>query len=107
MEKARDMLTIGQKQNYITENFVNVLTTPEINISIAPISLIHVFNSLGSVNMLIISYNTRAPYINVVLKEYPYLSLYNSNRHNDAYEFKNSGLCPGYEKEHNKEKVIS
>jgi len=25
----------------------------------------------------------------VALKEYPYLSLYNSYRHNDAYEFKN------------------
>ena len=42
----------------------------------------------------------------MALKEYPYLSLYNSDRHNDAYEFKNSGLCPGCEKEHNNGKVV-
>src|SRR6266496_3794109 len=44
--------------------------------------------------------------ISMALKEYPYLSLYNSDRHNDAYEFKNSGLCPGCGKEHNKGKVV-
>ena len=42
----------------------------------------------------------------MALKEYPYLFLYNSDRHNDAYEFKNSGLYPECEKEHNKEKVV-
>ena len=42
----------------------------------------------------------------MALKEYPYLSLYNSDRHNDAYKFKNSGLCPGCEKEHSKGKVV-
>ena len=57
-------------------------------------------------NSLVIPYEPRAPYTNVALKEYPYLSLYNSDKHNDAYEFKNSGLCPGCEKEHNKGKVV-
>ena len=31
--------------------------------------------------MPVIPYDARAPYINVALKEYPYLSLYNSDRH--------------------------
>src|SRR5205814_8715715 len=57
-------------------------------------------------NSLVIPYEPRAPYTNVALKEYPYLSLYNSDKHNDAYEFKNSGLCPGCEKEHSKGKVV-
>ena len=73
-----------------------------VSISTAPI---HVSNS-GPVNSPVIPYEARAPYINVALKEYPYLSLYNSDRHNDAYEFKNSGLCPGCEKEHNNGKVV-
>ena len=53
-------------------------------------------------DMPVIPYDARAPYINVALKEYPYLSLVNSDRHNDGYEFKNSGLCPGCEKDHDK-----
>ncbi|RGB25070.1 hypothetical protein C1646_803133, partial [Rhizophagus diaphanus] len=73
-----------------------------VSISTAPI---HVSNS-GLVNSPVIPYEAHAPYINVALKEYPYLSLYNSDRHNDAYEFKNSGLCPGCEKEHNNGKVL-
>ncbi|PKY56466.1 hypothetical protein RhiirA4_476785 [Rhizophagus irregularis] len=54
-------------------------------------------------NSLVIPYDARAPYINVALKKYPYLSLFNSDIHNDRYEFKNSGLCPGCGKKHNKE----
>ncbi|CAB4443897.1 unnamed protein product [Rhizophagus irregularis] len=42
------------------------------------------------------------PISNVALKEYPYLSLYNSYKHNDGYEFKTSSLCSGCGKEHNK-----
>ncbi|PKK56986.1 hypothetical protein RhiirC2_798896 [Rhizophagus irregularis] len=57
-------------------------------------------------NKTVTPYDARAPYINVALKEYPYLSLFNSDRHNDGYEFKNSGLCPGCEKEHDKGKVV-
>ena len=57
-------------------------------------------------NMPVIPYDAHAPYINVALKEYPYLSLFNNDRHNDGYEFKNYGLCPGCEKEHNKGKVV-
>ncbi len=49
-------------------------------------------------NMPVIPYDFHAFYINVALKEYPYLSLFNSDRHNDGYEFKNSGLYPGCEK---------
>ncbi|PKY23217.1 hypothetical protein GLOIN_2v1474727 [Rhizophagus irregularis DAOM 181602=DAOM 197198] len=63
-------------------------------------------NSSVSVNSSVIPYDARAPYINVTLKEYPYLSLYNSDRHNDRYEFKSSGLYSGCEKEHNKGKVV-
>ncbi|CAI2199533.1 11351_t:CDS:1, partial [Funneliformis geosporum] len=55
-------------------------------------------------NKTVIPYDARAPYINVALKEYPYLSLFNSDIHNDGYEFKNSGLCPRCGKEHNKGK---
>ena len=57
-------------------------------------------------NKTVIPYDAHAPYINVTLKEYSYLSLFNSDRHNDGYEFKNSGLCPGCEKEHDKGKVV-
>src|SRR5436305_12307558 len=57
-------------------------------------------------NSLVIPYEPRAPYTNVALKEYPYLSLYNSDKHNDAYEFKNSGLCPGCGKKHTEGKVV-
>ncbi|EXX60427.1 hypothetical protein RirG_179900 [Rhizophagus irregularis DAOM 197198w] len=64
-------------------------------------------NSSVSVNSSVIPYDARAPYINVTLKEYPYLSLYNSDRHNDRYEFKSSGLYSGCEKEHNKGKFLS
>ncbi|CAB4438393.1 unnamed protein product [Rhizophagus irregularis] len=63
-------------------------------------------NSSVPVNSPVIPYDACTPYINVTLKEYPYLSLYNSDRYNDEYEFKSSGLCPGCEKEHDKGKVI-
>ena len=56
--------------------------------------------------MPVIPHDSYAPYINVTLKEYPYLSLFNSDIHNDRYEFKNSGLCLECEKEHNKGKVV-
>jgi hypothetical protein len=75
---------------------------PKTEVS-APIPLTHISNSS---DLAVIPYDARAPYINVALKEYPYLSLYNSDIHNDAYEFKNSGLCPGCGKEHNKGKVV-
>ncbi|CAG8812284.1 11207_t:CDS:1, partial [Dentiscutata erythropus] len=101
-EKARDMLTIGQEQNHMTEKF-----EPEVNApTTAPIPLTYISNSSGPVNMPAIPYDARAPYINVALKEYPYLSLYNSDRHNDAYEFKNSGLCPGCGEKHTEGKVV-
>src|SRR6266542_250277 len=72
----------------------------KVRIPIAPT------NSSVPVNSPVIPYDARAPYINVTLKEYPYLSLYNSDRHNDGYEFKSSGLCPGCGKEHDKGKVV-
>ncbi len=64
-------------------------------------------NFSDPINSPVIPYDARAPYINVALKEYPYLSLYNSDRHNDAYEFKNSGLCLECEKKHTEGKVVS
>ena len=76
----------------------------EVSVSTTPIPLTH---TSGPVNSPIIPYDARAPYINVVLKEYPYLSLYNSGRFQDRYEFKNSGMCPGCEKEHNKGELVS
>ncbi|CAB4412930.1 unnamed protein product [Rhizophagus irregularis] len=63
-------------------------------------------NSSVPVNLPVIPYDARASYINVTLKEYPYLLLYNSDRHNDGYKFKSSDLCPGCEKEHDKGKVV-
>ncbi len=56
--------------------------------------------------MLIILYDIHAFYINIALKEYPYLSLYNSDKYNNEYEFKNSDLCSEYKKEYNKGKVV-
>ena len=35
-----------------------------------------------------------------------YLFLYNSDRYNNAYEFKNSGLYPECEKKHTEGKVV-
>ena len=99
-------MTIGHDRNNATKNSekVNAPSTPqtipaEVKANIPQISQ-------PNKNMPVIPYDARAPYINVALKEYPYLSLYNSDRHNDAYEFKNSGLCPGCEKEHNNGKVV-
>ena len=74
---------------------VNALTIPmsiEISLSTAPIPSTHISNSLDQVNIPVIPYDACAPYINVTLKEYPYLSLFNSNKHNDGYEFKSSSL---------------
>ena len=48
---------------------------PKTEVS-APIPLTHISNSSDLVNSPVILYDARAPYINVVLKEYPYLSLY-------------------------------
>ncbi|GBB99930.1 hypothetical protein RclHR1_03690003 [Rhizophagus clarus] len=70
------------------------------------IPLIHVSNSSGPVNTPVILYDACTSYINVALKKYLYLFLYNSSRHNNAYEFKNLDLYPGCEKEHNKGKVV-
>ncbi|CAG8696388.1 13352_t:CDS:2, partial [Funneliformis mosseae] len=50
-------------------------------------------NSSDLINSPVILYDACAPYINVTLNEYPYLFLYNSDRYNDAYKFKNSDLC--------------
>jgi hypothetical protein len=56
--------------------------------------------------MSVILYDARASYINVVLKEYPYLSLFNNDRHNNGYKFNNYGLYPGCGKKHDKGKVV-
>ncbi|CAB4391744.1 unnamed protein product [Rhizophagus irregularis] len=63
-------------------------------------------DSSGPVNSPVTQYGARAPFINVALKEYSYLSLYNSDKHNDVYEFKNLDLCPRCEKKHNEGKVV-
>ncbi|CAB4477493.1 unnamed protein product [Rhizophagus irregularis] len=63
-------------------------------------------DSSGPVNSPVTQYGARAPFINVALKEYSHLSLYNSDKHNDAYEFKNSDLCSRCEKKHNEGKVV-
>ena len=112
MEKAYDMLIIDQKQNHVIKNFkpeVNaptILMLAKVNISTVPIYLTYVSNSSDLINSPVISYDACASYINITLKEYPYLFLYNSDRHNNAYEFKNLGLYPRCKKEHNKEKVV-
>jgi hypothetical protein len=96
MNAKKKMISIINHHMHITE-------FSEVS---ASISLTHISNSLGSVNIPVILYNACAYYINVAFKEYLYLSLYNSNKYNDAYEFKNLGLCLGCEKEHNKEKIV-
>ena len=88
----------------VTNRHAHVTESSEVSVPTAPLT--HISNSSGPVNTPVIPYDARAPYINVALKEYPYLSLYNSDKHNDAYEFKNLGLCPECEKEHNKGKVV-
>ncbi|RGB39363.1 hypothetical protein C1646_754604 [Rhizophagus diaphanus] len=85
---------IGSARAMLGFSWVSILTTP-----------IHVSNS-GPVNSLVILYEACTPYINMALKKYPYLSLYNSNRYNDVYKFKNSDLCPECEKEHNNGKIL-
>ncbi len=95
------------------QTIASEIVLAEINISTASISLIYIFvedakgNSLGSINMLIIPYDARVLYINVVLKEYPYLFLYNSGKFQNKYVFKNLSMYLKCEKKHNKEKVIS
>jgi hypothetical protein len=101
----------GNDQNHVISK-TNQTTKSEVSVPTAPIPSSHDSNSsgdsskIGPDNSPVIPYDARAPYNNVALKEYPYLSLYNSDIHNDAYEFKNSGLCPGCGKEHNKGKVV-
>ncbi|GBC03551.1 hypothetical protein RclHR1_00520003 [Rhizophagus clarus] len=94
-------------QNDVTlkTNQTNASTKSEVSVFTTPIPLTHVSNSSGLVNTPVIPYDFCALYINVALKEYPHLSLFNSDRHNDGYEFKNSGLYPGCEKEHNNGKI--
>jgi hypothetical protein len=88
------------------------VVSAEVNISTAPILLTHVSakrlngNSSGSVNTPVILYDVCASYINVVLKEYPHLFLYNNGKFQVKYKFKNSGMCLGCEKEHNKREVV-
>ncbi|CAI2187219.1 17241_t:CDS:2, partial [Funneliformis geosporum] len=60
--------------------------------------------AFSQLNKTVILYDACTFYINVTLKEYPYLSLFNSDIHNNGYEFKNSGSCLGCKKEHNKGK---
>jgi len=93
----------NSRTHVISEMISSDATVPvksKVRIPIAPT------NSSVPVNLLVIPYDARAPYINMTLKEYPYLSLYNNDRHNSGYEFKSLGLCPGCEKEHDKGKVI-
>ncbi|CAG8737994.1 8816_t:CDS:2, partial [Rhizophagus irregularis] len=60
---------------------------------------------ISSDNSPIIPYDACTPYINMTLKEYPYLSLlYYNDECNDGYEFKSSGLCLGCENEYSKGK---
>src|SRR2546429_9930398 len=93
-------------------NQINASTKSEVDVLTALISSSHDSNSSGnsskisSDNSPVILYDACAPYINVALKEYPYLSLYNSDRHNVGYEFKSSGLYSRCEKEHNNGKVV-
>jgi hypothetical protein len=82
---------------------VNLLDLAKVSTSTAPILLTHIFNSSD----LIILYNACTCYINVILKEYPYLSLYNSDRFQNKYEFKNLDICLRYKKEYNKRKLVS
>ncbi len=96
MDKCQKMISTINYHTYVTESF-------EIS---TPIYLTYISNSLNLINLPIIPYNACISYINITLKKYLYLFLYNSNRYNDTYEFKNSDLCLGYKKEHNKEKVV-
>ncbi len=57
--------------------------------------------------MPVILYNAYIFYINMNLKKYSYLSLFNSDKYNDRYKFKNLGLYSRCKKEYNKEKIIS
>ena len=76
-DECQKMISVTNRHAHVTESFEVSVPT-------------YVSNSSDPVNSPVIPYDARTPYINVALKEYPYLSLYNSDRYNDAYEFKNS-----------------
>ncbi|RIA82562.1 hypothetical protein C1645_743700 [Glomus cerebriforme] len=111
LQKTEISPTLGRQNHVISKtNQTNTSTKSEVSVPTAPIPSSHDSNpsgdssKIGPDNSPVIPYDARASYINVALKEYPYLSLFNSDIHNDGYEFKNSGLCPGG-KEHNKGKI--
>ncbi len=85
----------------ISENDITASVKFKVRIPIAST------NSSDLINSLIISYDIHTPYINVALKEYSYLSLYNSDKYNNIYKFKNLDLYSKCEKKHTKEKVVS
>src|SRR6266496_3844634 len=104
--ETRDILTTGQEQNHVTKKSeTSEKILPEVNAPSKPQAPSHV-SPRNSETSEVVPYDARASYINVSLKEYPYLSLFNSDRHNDGYEFKSSGLCPGCGKKHDKGKVV-
>ncbi|CAG8579495.1 1119_t:CDS:2, partial [Ambispora gerdemannii] len=86
---------------------VNILTKSETSDSFGSEKLSEAKISLPPITQpkkitLVIPYDSCASYINTVLKEYLYLSLRHSDEFNDCYEFNDSGVCPGCEKEHSK-----
>ncbi|CAB4490487.1 unnamed protein product [Rhizophagus irregularis] len=92
-----------------------MLITDLVEINISTTSITPSYDSnfsnnssvISSDNSPIIPYDACTPYINMTLKEYPYLSLlYYNDECNDRYEFKSSGLCLGCENEYSKGKVI-
>ncbi|PKK59805.1 hypothetical protein RhiirC2_794294 [Rhizophagus irregularis] len=100
-----------QIQNII--DFMLITDLVEINISTTSITPSYDSNFsnnssvISSDNSPIIPYDTCTPYINMTLKEYPYLSLYYNDECNDGYEFKSSGLCLECENEYSKGKYQS
>ena len=107
LDNQEDSIINFKKEILNDQTITLKVVSAKINISTTPISLTYVSNSSGLINTLVVLYDAYISYINVVLKEYPYLSLYNSNRHNDIYEFKNSDLYSKCRKKYIERKVVS
>src|SRR4051812_31041709 len=119
IDTIKNHLTIQREKNSHTHVTLKMITAVTALLSLGCMTSEKIVNASQTIpaeipafsqpnkNIPVIQYDARASYINVALKEYSYLFLFNSDRHNDGYEFKNSGLCPECEKEHDKEKVVS
>ncbi len=80
LDNQEDSIINFKKEILNDQTITLKVVSAKINISTTPISLTYVSNSSGLINTLVVLYDAYISYINVVLKEYPYLSLYNNSK---------------------------